>query len=133
MKEKKEPIVAPMSHIIEVKKKYTDAELIEFGKKFAESQCTIFEKQAEAKAFSDDIKADILALSQIINNCAEEIKSGYKMTSVNCLVTYEGNMATFTDKASGEIVEKREMSEEEQLRLSSKWTDAENVIRQSEE
>jgi hypothetical protein len=52
---------------------------------------------------------------------------------VQCRVTYDKNVAIFTDKETGEIVEKREMTEEEQLKLTSEWRDAEEVIRADSE
>jgi uncharacterized FlaG/YvyC family protein len=122
-----------ISHVIEVKRKYTDKELLEFGRKFADSMGTIFDKQAELKEFSTDIKATIQALEQVINNCAEQIKKGYEMTSVDCFVSYNEKIATFTNKITGEIIETREMTEEEQLRLSGKWVDADQLIRNTEE
>jgi len=55
------------------------------------------------------------------------------MTPVHCTVKYDGKIATFANKETGEIVEKRELTEEEQLRLASQWHDAEEVIRADNE
>jgi hypothetical protein len=55
------------------------------------------------------------------------------MTSVACIVKYSGKIAIFTDKQTGEIIEKRELTEEEQLRLASQWKDAEEIIREDNE
>lgn len=56
---------------------------------------------------------------------------GYESKMVECVAKYEKGEATFTDVHTGEVVEQRAITEEEQLRLSGKSIDAEQIIRQA--
>lgn len=46
-------------------------------------------------------------------------------------VNYEKGIVKFLDKETGEIIEERPMTQDEQLRLNSIATDAEKIIRQA--
>ena len=123
-------IVDPMVHVVEVKRPYTDKEIIAYSHNMAEAIRTIAEKEAELKAFASGIKDEIAGQESILNDCAARVNAKYEMISVPCSVKYDGKIATFTNKETGEIVEQRELTEEEQLRLTSGWKDAEQIIRE---
>lgn len=137
MAKKKETQVIhdPMVTVIEVKKPYISEQLLEFGKNMADAINTINERRVELKNYSDEIKGQIAVQEDILADNASKIHKGYEMSSVQCVVTYseDGKSATFTDKETGEIVEQRDLTEEEQLRLSSQWKDAEQIIRKDNE
>jgi hypothetical protein len=123
-------IADPMTHIVEVKRPYTDKEIVAYSRIMAEAIKAIAEKGAELKAFASSIKDEIAGQESILNDCAARVNMGYEMTPVTCFVKYDGKIATFTNKETGEIVEQRELTEEEQLRLTSGWKDAEQIIRE---
>jgi hypothetical protein len=132
-KKKVKPVIQdPKVVIKEAKKEYTDAEKIEFGKMMADAIQKINEKAAELKEFSTAIKSQVAEQETILAECAAKISKGYEMDSIMCYVVYgsDGKTATFTNKETGEVVEERELTEEEQLWLTSQWKDAEEVIRE---
>ena len=133
-KKDKPEIRDPMTTIIETKREYADGEKIEFGKHIVEAMGLITEKEVELKEFAKSIKDEITAQETIMNENAVKLRQGYEMASVMCFVTYDDNkIAIFTNKDTGEVVERRELTEEEQLRLNSQWRDAEAVIREDNE
>jgi hypothetical protein len=134
-KKKDKPVIRdPMTTIVETKREYTDGEKIEFGKHIVEAMGLINEKEVELKEFAKSIKDEITAQETIMNENAVKLRQGYEMTSIMCFVTYDDNkIAIFTNKDTGEVVERRELTEEEQLRLNSQWKDAEAVIREDNE
>ena len=134
-KKKDKPVIHdPMTTVIEIKREYTDSEKIEFGKHIVEAMEEINEKEATLKEFAKSIKDEITAQETNMNENAVKLRHGYEMTSVMCFVTYDDNkIAIFTNKDTGEVVERRELTEEEQLRLNSQWEDAEKVIREDNE
>jgi hypothetical protein len=122
-----------MTHIIEVKRPYTDKEIMAYSRNMADALSVMGAKGAELKAFASTIKGEIEGQEGILQDCAARVRAGYEMTSVACIVKYSGKIAIFTDKQTGEIIEKRELTEEEQLRLASQWKDAEEIIREDNE
>ena len=134
-KKKDKPVIRdPMTTIVETKREYTDGEKIEFGKHIVEAMGLINEKEVELKEFAKSIKDEITAQETIMNENAVKLRQGYEMTSIMCFVTYDENkIAIFTNKDTGEVVERRELTEEEQLHLNSQWKDAEAVIREDNE
>ncbi len=126
-------IADPMTHIVEVKRAYRENEILEFARSMAEAVSVISEIEAELKEYTTAKKADIAEQGDVIHSNADKINANCEMTSVPCNVTYNGKIVTFTNKDTGEIVEERELTEEEQLRLASQWKDAEEVIREDTE
>lgn len=123
----------PMTQFIQKKKNYTDKEIMSYSRNMAEALGIIDSIAIELKEFTAQKKDEIEGQETIVNDCAARIRAGYEMIPVECKVTYEGNIATFIEKSTGEIVEKREITEEEQLRLNSNWVDAERVIKEANE
>lgn len=123
----------PMMQILQVKRPYEDKEMIEYSHNIADALGVITEKELELKEFASEIKSAIAEQDDIVTACAVKIRMGYEMIPVECVVTYDKNIVTFVSKETGEIVEQREITEEEQMRLTSKWVDAEQVIRESSE
>ena len=82
---------------------------------------------------SEEIKAEIAEQEGIMNKCAEKLRSGYEMRSRQCNVTYDKNIVKYIDKETGEVLEERPMTEDEQLRLTGQRIDAEQIIRQARE
>lgn len=135
IKKKEIPVVVkdPLTQTIDVKRDYTDKEIAEFGRIMAESYGVIARKQEELKEFSTVIKAAIEEEQNTIGANAVKIREGYERVPVVCSVVYENGQATFTNKQTGEIVLQRPITEEEQLRMSTGWKDAEEVIREDSE
>ena len=119
----------PMIHVIQIKRPYADKEIMAYSHNMAEAIAIIADKEAELKEFASKIKDEIAGQEGILRDCAARVNAGYEMTPVECKVTYNKNIATFINKQTGEIVEKREMTPEEQLRLTSEWHDSEQIIR----
>ncbi len=131
-KKKDKPVIQdPKVVLKEAKRQYTDTERLEFGKMMADAIEKINEKGIELKEFSTAIKSQVAEQESILADCASKISKGYEMTSIHCYVVYgsDGKTATFTNKETGEVVEERELTEEEQMWLTSQWKGAEEIIR----
>ena len=91
------------------------------------------ELEAEAAAFKETkklLEGEMSSIQMELHDHAKKFRDGYEEVKMDCFVSYNGNEVTFTDK-DGVIVEQREMTEAEQLKLSGKLIDAEDVIRQA--
>ncbi len=122
-----------LTQTIYVKYIFTDPESLDLSRKMAGAVASISERMDELKSVSTTIKADITVQEGILNSCAEKLRSGYEMRPIECDVKYDNGMAKFTNIASGEIVEERPMTQDEQMRLNERRIDAEVIIRQSRE
>lgn len=122
-----------LTYNIQVKRPYSDKEIMGYSRNIADAIGVKLVKAAELKAFSDKIKDEIAGQESIVQDCAARIRQGYENVTKECLVKYDGNMVSYIDKNSGEVIEKHEITEEEQLRLTSKSIDAEQIIRQDNE
>ena len=120
----------PMTQFIEKKRPYSDQEIMKYSYEMAEAMEVIENKILEQKEFDKKIKDEIAGQEVIMSDCAARIRQGVEIIPVECTVTYAEKVVTFTEKNTGEIVEQREMTEEEQLRLTDKWVDAERIIRE---
>ena len=128
----------PLTQSIFVKKLFTDEQKIELGKQMADAEERLFAKSeeldAEADAFKETkkrLEGEMSAIQAELHDHAKMFRQGYESVQAECFVTYDGTIVKFTDKTTGEVVEEREMTEAEQLRLSGKMVDAENVIREA--
>ena len=128
----------PLTQIIFVKKPFTDEQKIELGKQMADAEERLSAKSdeldAEADAFKETkkrLEGEMSAIQMELHDHASMFRQGYESVQAECFVTYDGTIVKFTDKTTGEVVEEREMTEAEQLRLSGKMVDAENVIREA--
>ena len=134
-KSKSEPLVAqdPMTQFIDKKRQYSDQEIMKYSHEMAEAMEVIENKTLEQKEFDKKIKDEIAGQEGIMSDCAVRIRKGFEVIPVECAVTYKEKIVTFAEKSTGEIVEQREMTEEEQLHLTDKWVDAEKIIREDSE
>lgn len=103
-----------------VKHTFTDAEIMSLSRKMANAIKVISEKEDMLASFRDTIRAEITEQQGIINKCSEGIRSGYEMVQKECHLRYivEKSEVVFLDKETGEILDKRPMTEDEQLKLS---------------
>lgn len=85
---------------------------------------------ADLKEKEKEKKEQISAQQSNILSLIGQYQVGYTMENVECSVSYEGNVVKFTDIKTGEIVDKHELSDEEQLQLSENRTDMEDIIRE---
>ena len=92
----------------------------------------------ELELHIDDLKEQIKPLKEAIDRendnisqAIENRKAGFIMVNVECEARYEKNVASYYSVATGEKVLERDISEEEQLRLSENRIDAEDIIRQA--
>lgn len=118
-----------LTQTIYVKYTFTDRESLDLARKMGRAEAAIKEKMDELKSVSTTIKADIATQEGILHSCAEKLRSGYEMRPTECDVKYDKGIAKYVDKSTGEILEERPMTQDEQLRLSEGWVDAEKVIR----
>ena len=129
-----------MTHSVWVKKALTDEQKIELGQKMADADERLSEKSDEladeAEAFKDTrkrLEGEMTAIQSELHDHAKLFRQGYEEIRKECVATYEGTKVTFADKDTGEIVEEREMTEAEQMRLSGNMVDAEDIIRKARE
>ena len=103
-----------------VKHTFTDAELLVISRKMANAHNVIREKDDILKSFASTIKADIAQQEAVIHQCSEYIRTGYEMKQKECNLKYEVEncMVKYIDKDTGEVIETRPMSEDEQLNLA---------------
>lgn len=129
----------PLTQMVWVKKLFTDEQKIELGKQMADAEERLSAKSeeldAEADAFKETkkrLEGEMSGIQTELHDHAKMFRQGYNEVQVDCFVTYyDDKMVRFTDKVTGEVVEEREMTEAEQLRLSGKMVDAEQVIREA--
>jgi hypothetical protein len=120
-----------LTQTIYVKYTFTDKESLDLSRKMARAEAAINEKMDELKSVSTTIKADIAVQEGILHSCAEKLRSGYEMRPREAELKYEKGVVKFIDKETGEVLEERPMTQDEQLGLTSKRTDAETIIRQA--
>ncbi len=126
---KREP-EARLTETIWVKHSFTGEESMALGQKMAQAESIISEKADELKSVSTTIKADIAAQEGVLHSCAEKLRTGYEMRQQECFADYSvKGRVKYIAKDTGEVLEERDLTEDEQLRLSGKRTDAEDVIR----
>jgi len=116
-----------------VKHVLTGDEVMDLAQKMARAEASISEKTDQLKSVSTTIKAEITTQEGILHNCAEKLRSGYEMRPREADVSYEKGIVKYVDKETGEIIEERQMTQDEQLRLNANMTDAEQIIRQARE
>ena len=116
-----------------VKHVLTGDEVMELAQKMARAEANINEKGDQLKSVSTAIKAEIVTQEGILHNCAEKLRSGYEMRPKEVDVNYDKGIVKYVDKGTGEILEERPMTQDEQLRLSGARIDAEDTIREARE
>ena len=122
-----------LTETIWIKCVLTNDEIVELAQKMARAEATVSEKSDQLKSVSTTIKAEITTQEGILHSCAEKLRSGYEMRPKETDVSYEKGIVKFVDKKTGEILEERPMTQDEQLRLNSTRIDAEEIIRQANE
>ena len=122
-----------LTETIWVKHVLTGDEVMDLAQKMARAEASISEKTDQLKSVSTTIKAEITTQEGILHNCAEKLRSGYEMRPREADVSYEKGIVKYVDKETGEIIEERQMTQDEQLRLNANMTDAEQIIRQARE
>lgn len=129
-----------LTEFIWIKKPFTPEQKIELGQKMADADERLSGKEAELDAAADAFKetkkqleGEMVAIQSELHDRAREFRRGYEEVKTECTVKYEGNRKLSYDKDSGELVEDREMTEAEQLRLSGKMIDAEVVIQHADD
>jgi hypothetical protein len=115
---------------IYVKYVYSDKEIVDLSRKKGQLDLEINEKSEALATMTKTIKAEIGELTAQFRSCGEKLRSGYEMRPRDCVVRYEDGLAKFYDKTSGEFLQERSMSTDEQLRLTGNRVDAEQIIRQ---
>ena len=125
-----------MDNLVEtvwVKHVLTDGETIDLAQKMARAEATIAEKSDTLRSVMSAIKAEITTQEGILHSCAERLRSGYEMRPKEADLKYESGIVKYVDKETGEIIQERPMTKDEQLKLTGKVTDAEDIIRQASE
>ena len=122
-----------LTRTVWVKHLFTGEEIIELGQKMARSEAIMSEKADTLKSVSTAIKAEIASEEGVLHSCAERLRSGYEMRPKDCTLEYGKGIVKYIDKGTGEILEERPMTQEEQMALTSTVTDAEDIIRKDRE
>ena len=120
-----------LTETIWLKHVFSGDEIFALAQKMARAEANINEKSDQLKSVSIAIKAEIATQEGILHSSAEKLRSGYEMRPTEADVKYEKGIVKYVDKETGEIIEERPMTQEEQLRLSPAWVDAEKVIQQA--
>ncbi len=126
-------MVENLTQTIYVKYIFPDKELLELSRKMASAEATISRKMEELKSVTTTIKADIAAQEGVLHSNAEKLRSGYEMRPKEADVKYEKGLVKYVDKETGEILEERPMTQDEQLKMTGVRTDAEKIIREASE
>ena len=122
-----------IGQVIWVKHTFADKEITELAHKMARAEAVISEKQDALKSVTTAIKAEIAMQEMELHSSAEKLRTGYEMRSKECNVKYENDLIKFVDKETGEVLEERPMTKDEQLRLTGERVDAEQIIREDNE
>ncbi len=104
-----------------VKHDFTPAELVAISQQMAQAEAKKREKQDDLKAIKSSLTAEIDQAESVIHTCAEKIRSGYEMRPHECKVEYilDDLKGRFIDIETGELLEERLMTKDEQLKLSN--------------
>ena len=121
---------SPMTTNIQAKRPISNKEKQEILAKIVESDKIITDLTTELKEYTANKKDLIESERTNISRCCQLARDGFEQVTHECTVDYANNITKFTDIHTGEIVEEHPTTEEEQLRLNSKWKDAEEVIRE---
>ena len=121
---------APMTTNIQAKRPISDKEKNELLAKIVESDKIVTDLIIELKDYTAAKKESIEQERLNISRCCQLARDGFENVTHECTVDYSEGMTKFTDIHSGEIVEEHKTTEEEQLRLSDKVVDAEDIIRE---
>ena len=117
---------------IQVKRPISNKEKGELLATIVESDQIIRDLTLELKDYTKAKKEAIEVELTTISQCCQLARDGFENVTHECTVKYEDGMTKFTDIHTGEMVEEHKTTDEEQLHLSSKWQDAEEIIRQDE-
>ena len=115
---------------------FTNEENTVLAQQMARAEAVISEKADTLRSVSASIKAEIATQEGILHSCAEKLRSGYEMRpqEVDLKYDYQNAVIQKLDKITGEILEERPMTKDEQLKLvetNVPGTDAEDIIRQA--
>ncbi len=123
-----------LTETIYTKYEFTEEEKMGLAHKMASAEANINRKLEELKSASTTIKADIAVQEGILHSSAEKLRSGYEMRPKEVAIDYKTKgIVKYVDKDTGEVLEERPITEDEQLRLTGKRVDAEDIIRQARE
>jgi hypothetical protein len=120
----------PMTTNIQAKRPISNKEKQEILAKIVESDKIITDLTIELKEYTANKKDLIESERMNISRCCQLARDGFEEVTHECTVDYANNITKFTDIHTGEIVEEHSTTEEEQLRLSGKVVDAEDIIRE---
>lgn len=126
VKESKETITTNIT----VKRPISSKEKNELLAQIVESDKIITDLTMELKEYTADKKDSIEQERLNISRCCQLARDGFENVMHECTVKYEDGMTQFISVVSGEVVEEHKTTEEEQLRFSSNWKDAEEIIRE---
>jgi len=129
-----------LTEFIWIKKPFTSEQKIELGRQMADADERLSGKEAElgaeTEAYKDrkkKLESEMITIQSELHEHARKFRDGFDDVHIECTVKYEGNRKLSYDKDSGELVEDRELTEAEQMRLSGKAIDAEQVIRHADD
>ena len=101
---------------------FTQEEKLKLGEDMAKAAAMMKEKQDELKASQSNYKATIDLEAAKVNLCATKIQNGYEERHYLCNVSYDHKKheINYIDHETGEIMQTRPMTKDEQLKLESK-------------
>lgn len=120
-----------ITQTVYVKHEFTQAEKLDIANKMAWAENAISEKMDNLKSYTQTIKGEIAIQEEISHNCAGKLRSGYEMVPREATPKYESGVVKLVDCETGEVLEERPMTKDEQLRLSNSLN-ADDVIKEIE-
>jgi hypothetical protein len=99
---------------------FSEKEITDLGRELALATSRKVEKEAEKKAVTSQLAADVNLLASQTDNIAQKISNGYEFRSTECVVSYDpdGGTVTVIRSDTDEIIETRPMTEaERQLKI----------------
>jgi|SRR5450759_255679 len=122
----KEDILTETRHI---KRIFAPGELQEFLQQMFRLKDDVGEIESEMDSFKKTKQAEIASRDAEIEVIENKLRNGYEQTPIQCVVEYEDNKAKYYNKTTGEFIEERSLTEQEQMKLAGGWTDADKIIR----
>lgn len=121
--------MSKMTINIQAKRKVTEKEKSGLLAEIVNADEIITNLSIELKEYTSDKKEAIEQQRLIIGRCCKLARDGFEEETHECEASYINGMAKFTDIHSGEVIEERPMTEQEQLTLNEHSIDAEQIIR----
>lgn len=124
-----------ITEVLQIKYKLSEKELADYALEIGKTSKKIADTTFKLEELSTPIKEEIKGLKGELSVLIEKVSSEFGSRPVDCVVKYNEGIAKYYDRATGDLVQERPMTDTEQMRLSGNRviTDAEQIIRRASE